>query len=91
MTYITWKERQTNCSMFEKTLSLKSEKYRSAKKRVFEQILQSTHGNNQCKNNCNRYLKGDHRLCSFLIIRLTETELLIKNKASLFTHMPIQR
>jgi len=29
---ITWKERQTKGSLFEKTLSLKSEKYRSAKK-----------------------------------------------------------
>jgi len=32
MTCITWKERQTNGSQFEKTLSLKSEKYRSAKR-----------------------------------------------------------
>jgi len=31
MTYITRKERQTNSSLFENTLSLKSEKYRSAK------------------------------------------------------------
>jgi len=35
MTYITWKERQTNSSPFEKTLSLKSEKYQSAKNGVF--------------------------------------------------------
>jgi len=30
MTYVTWKERQTNGSLFEKTLSLKSKKYCSA-------------------------------------------------------------
>jgi len=39
MTYITWNGRQTNFSLFEKTLSLKSEKYLSAKYRVYEQIL----------------------------------------------------
>jgi len=39
MTYITWKERQTNGSLFENTLSLKSEKYCRAKIGVFEQIL----------------------------------------------------
>jgi len=39
MTYITLKERQTNDSLFEKTFELESEKYRSAKKRAFEQIL----------------------------------------------------
>jgi len=32
-------KRQTNGTSFEKTLSLKSEQYRSAKNRVFEQIL----------------------------------------------------
>jgi len=31
MTYITWKERQTISSLLEKALSLKSEKYCSAK------------------------------------------------------------
>jgi len=39
MNYITWKERQTNGSLFEKDLSLKSEKYCSAKNGLFEQIL----------------------------------------------------
>jgi len=34
MTDITWKERQTNCSLFEKTLkSLKSKEYCCAKKK----------------------------------------------------------
>jgi len=31
MTQITWKERQTNGSLYEKTLSLKNEKFRDAK------------------------------------------------------------
>jgi len=33
MTYVTWEERQTNGSLFEKTLSLKSEKHCSVKRR----------------------------------------------------------
>jgi len=39
MTYMTWKERQTNGSLFENTLSLKSVRYCSAKNGVIEQIL----------------------------------------------------
>jgi len=31
MTYITWKERQTNVNLFEKTLSFESKKYHSVK------------------------------------------------------------
>jgi len=38
MTYIPG-NRQTNVSLFENTLSLKSEKYNAAKAREFEQIL----------------------------------------------------
>jgi len=37
--YITWKERQTFGSLFEKTLSYKSKKYPRAKNGVFKQIL----------------------------------------------------
>jgi len=40
MTYITWKERQTNRGLFEKTLSMhKCEKYHRAKNRVFQCML----------------------------------------------------
>jgi len=39
MTYITWKERQTNASLFEKTLSLSSEKYHCAKKSSFSPFV----------------------------------------------------
>jgi len=40
MTFITWKERETNGSLFEKTLSFKIKKVSYCEKRVFEEILQ---------------------------------------------------